>query len=61
MQLVGRSNIFKIVIIGDSNVGKSELLYRYIGKRSEQNSVPTIGINFYTTLEKFEDGKTLKV
>ena len=34
---------FKIIIIGDSSVGKSKLLYSYLGK--EEKKKPTIGVD----------------
>ncbi|MHA2294471.1 MAG: Rab family GTPase [Candidatus Hodarchaeales archaeon] len=34
---------FKVVIIGDSSIGKTSLLERYISKRFNENPKPTIG------------------
>ncbi len=37
--------LLKIVLIGESNVGKTALLTRYIDKTFENNSKATIGID----------------
>jgi small GTP-binding protein len=36
----------KVVILGDSGVGKTALLYRYIYDKFENSSMPTIGTSF---------------
>ena len=38
----------KISIIGDSSIGKSCLIYRYIENFFDTYSLPTVGIDFYT-------------
>ena len=40
--------LFKIVIIGDSAVGKSNLLTRYARNEFNPNSKATIGVEFQT-------------
>lgn len=35
-----------MILIGDSSVGKSCLLYQYLHGKFNQNSDPTIGIEF---------------
>ncbi|CAH9108791.1 unnamed protein product [Cuscuta europaea] len=55
----GEEYLFKIVIIGDSAVGKSNLLSRYARDEFNHNSKTTIGVEFQTqTLEI--DGKEVK-
>ena len=45
--------IFKIVIIGDSEVGKSSLMLRFADNQFTGNSIPTIGVYYsYTQFEK---------
>lgn len=39
-------HLFKIVLIGDSGVGKSSILLRYLDDKFSENSIPTIGIDF---------------
>ena len=50
--------IYKVLLLGDSAVGKSSLLYRYIENTYVENFLPTIGIDY-----KFKDveidGKTV--
>jgi Ras-related protein Rab-1A len=41
-------NAFKILIIGDSNVGKSSLLIRFSDKEYCENYITTIGLDFRT-------------
>jgi Ras-related protein Rab-1A len=41
-------NVFKILIIGDSNVGKSSLLIRFSDNEYYNNYITTIGLDFRT-------------
>lgn len=45
--------LFKLVIVGDSNVGKTQILSRFIDDQFVINSKPTVGVQFGT--------KTIKV
>lgn len=47
--------LFKIVLIGDSGVGKSNLLLRYTKNQFKINSQSTIGVEFATTNIKVEN------
>jgi Ras-related protein Rab-1A len=38
--------LFKLLLIGNSSVGKSSLLYRFVENTWEDNFVPTIGVDF---------------
>jgi Ras-related protein Rab-2A len=38
--------LFKMILVGDSSVGKSCLLYQYLNGQFNDNSDPTIGIEF---------------
>lgn len=40
--------LFKIVMIGDSGVGKTNLLSRFIDGSFSMDSKPTIGVQFAT-------------
>ncbi|CAF4147379.1 unnamed protein product [Rotaria sordida] len=53
-------HIFKIVLIGDSGVGKSNLLSRFTRNEFSLESRSTIGVEF-STKEVQVDGKTIKV
>ncbi|KAF8093967.1 hypothetical protein N665_0373s0024 [Sinapis alba] len=55
----GEEYLFKIVIIGDSAVGKSNLLTRYARNEFNPNSKATIGVEFQTQ-SIIIDGKEVK-
>ena len=51
--------LFKIVMIGDSGVGKSNLLSRFVDNTFNIDSKPTIGVQFATKTTNL-DGKVVK-
>ncbi|KAK9288508.1 hypothetical protein L1049_016967 [Liquidambar formosana] len=55
----GEEYLFKVVIIGDSAVGKSNLLSRYARNEFNMNSKATIGVEFQTQSMDI-DGKEVK-
>ncbi|XP_065875301.1 ras-related protein RABA5b [Euphorbia lathyris] len=55
----GEEYLFKIVIIGDSAVGKSNLLSRFARNEFDSNSKATIGVEFQTQVVDI-DGKEIK-
>lgn len=55
----GEDYLFKVVLIGDSAVGKSNLLSRYARNEFHTNSKATIGVEFQTQSMEF-DGKEIK-
>ncbi|KAK4258154.1 hypothetical protein QN277_007636 [Acacia crassicarpa] len=55
----GEEYLFKIVIIGDSAVGKSNLLSRYARNEFNMHSKATIGVEFQTQSMEI-DGKEVK-
>ncbi|MQM11499.1 hypothetical protein Taro_044407 [Colocasia esculenta] len=55
----GEEYLFKVVIIGDSAVGKSNLLSRYARNEFNINSKATIGVEFQTQTMEI-DGKEVK-
>ncbi|KAF9606075.1 hypothetical protein IFM89_023098 [Coptis chinensis] len=55
----GEEYLFKVVIIGDSAVGKSNLLSRYARNEFNMNSKATIGVEFQTQSMEI-DGKEVK-
>ncbi|TNV76472.1 hypothetical protein FGO68_gene10383 [Halteria grandinella] len=59
---VGKKNfIFKIVILGDSAVGKTSMIQRYIKKSMSQVYKPTIGADFHSKkVEITLDGQETK-
>lgn len=55
----GEEYLFKIVLIGDSAVGKSNLLSRFARNEFDNNSKATIGVEFQTQTVEI-DGKEVK-
>lgn len=55
----GEEYLFKVVIIGDSAVGKSNLLTRYARNEFNFHSKATIGVEFQTQTMEI-DGKEVK-
>ncbi len=53
-------NNYKIVVIGDINVGKTSILSRFRYGSFEQEYMPTLGIDFFTKNLFFED-KTIRL
>lgn len=51
--------IFKVIVVGDSGVGKSNLLSRFTRDEFNQNSMSTIGLDFSKRSVMIE-GKTIK-
>ena len=47
--------VFKIVIVGDSNVGKTSILSQYGLNIFEKNTNPTIGCDFLTKKIKLNE------
>lgn len=47
--------LFKIVIIGDASVGKSNIISRLVKNEFIQNAKPTIGVDFATKTYKFDN------
>ncbi|GJQ13129.1 hypothetical protein GpartN1_g4920.t1 [Galdieria partita] len=52
--------LFKIVLVGDSGVGKSNLLWRFTRNEFHLDSKSTIGVEFATKTVYLEDGKVVK-
>lgn len=55
-----QARIFKIIVIGDSNVGKTCLTYRFCGSTFVKNPEPTIGVDFRERRLEL-DGEIIKV
>jgi len=51
---------FKVVLIGDSNVGKTSLLKRFTDSEFEHDAAPTVGVDYATRQIESGDGKTLE-
>ncbi len=46
--------LFKLILVGDSSVGKSCILYQYLNQCFNEKSDPTIGIEFANKELKLE-------
>jgi len=53
--------LFKILVVGDSGTGKSSLVVRFADHTFDEDSVPTIGVDFKIKTIDLEDGKTVKL
>ena len=54
------SDLFKLVIIGDTSVGKTHLLHRFVKGQLPKSAVPTIGVEFATKTVTLKDGGKVK-
>jgi GTPase SAR1 family protein len=41
-------NLFKLILIGSSNVGKTSIIKQLISQEFNDNFISTIGVHFYT-------------
>lgn len=55
-----RTRIFKIIVIGDSGVGKTCLTYRFCAGKFPEKTEATIGVDFRERLVEI-DGENIKV
>ena len=56
-----RSEMFKIVFLGDSNVGKTCLAKLFVERRTLEQSTATIGFDYHTMDIRLEDGTNATV
>ncbi len=52
--------VFKIIVVGDSGVGKTSLLNRICNNSQIEENSPTIGVEFQTKMEMIDNGQTIK-
>lgn len=53
-------HIFKILLVGDSNVGKSSILNTYFDQAFTESLIPTVGVDF--RIKTFDlNGKKIKL
>jgi Ras-related protein Rab-1A len=53
--------LFKIILVGDSGVGKSTIVGRWSEGTFESSAIPTIGVDFRIKTSTFADGKVAKI
>ena len=51
---------YKIVLIGDPGVGKSNICLRYMKNDFNKDSKTTIGVEFQAKILKTDDGKNIR-
>ena len=52
---------FRVILIGDSTVGKSSLLRHFTDGTFAEVSDPTVGVDFFARLVDMHDGKKMKL
>ena len=52
---------FKIVLLGDSSVGKSSIVNRYIKRKFSNKYITTIGASFYSKNIHLKNNKLIKI
>lgn len=52
--------VYKIVLVGDTGVGKTNLVSRYIKNTKPKKPNPTIGVEISTRIVKLQSGHTIK-
>ena len=60
MEFYNIETVIKIVIVGDSGVGKTNLLHRYTDKKFLENTKGTLGVDFHS-LTKIIDDTQVKI
>ena len=57
---INYNNLYKIIMIGDSGVGKTSLLTKYLTNSFPRNPFPTIASEFATKIVQMKDGGYVK-
>ena len=52
--------LYRIVLFGDSAVGKTSFMNKYIKNDDIQNYLPTIGVDFGAKIIKYDNHKIIK-
>ena len=51
--------LYKLVMVGDAGVGKTNISTRFVSNIFSTNSKPTIGVNFYSLMINHDDKRCL--
>ena len=54
-------DIMKVITLGESGVGKTSIISRYIHNRFDENIISTLGINFSFKQVKLKNGKCINI
>ena len=52
---------YKLILIGDSTVGKTNLLTQYVDEKFSPNNISTIGIEFKNKIIELKDGRKFRL
>ena len=52
--------LYKLILIGNSNVGKTSLMSQYVHNKLPKTTTPTIGVEFATKKVTFKNGAVVK-
>ena len=52
---------YKIVLVGDVSVGKTNLLTQYVDKKFSENNISTVGIEFKNKIIELENGRKIRL
>lgn len=52
---------YRIIIIGDTTVGKSSLLRHFTEGRTAEKNEPTVGVDFYSRMVEIKPGFRIKL
>mmetsp|Transcript_2803 Transcript_2803/g.2878 ORF Transcript_2803/g.2878 Transcript_2803/m.2878 type:complete len:216 (+) Transcript_2803:12-659(+) len=59
-QSIEYDHSFKIILVGDTSVGKTSILSRYIKGRFLETTTPTVGLEFCAKVVRLKDGNRIK-
>lgn len=51
---------YKIVLVGNTSVGKSCIVHRFVNGKFNNDTQPTIGANFVSKFVEMDDGLRIK-
>lgn len=53
--------LYKLILVGETNVGKSSILLRSVENSFSEDFLPTIGVDFKSYKTTLDDGRTVKL
>ena len=55
-----KGNMTKVIVVGDTGVGKSSLLLRYVNNEFNEFNEPTQGASYLSKIHEYPPNKTIK-